>query len=171
MSINPTKTQNLMYQQFDMRSLFIADGSALKPLYVDFYVDPNLAVDISFGEPLMWKDAVVVDGIIVGGFVTPLTATYDTQEKKWTLGGQLATISMSYMQSKNNVGAVRGATAGTLVADKIDLSNVSKTTGEVFTLSHLLTLATNMNGSLLVPQQYSGTLAFNLLGISPVEIV
>lgn len=170
MSLNPTKTQNAMNPQYNMRSLFIADGSALKPLYVDYYVDPDLLEDIYFGEPLMWKDPIIENGIIVGGYVTPLTATYDAGTGEWTLGGQLATFSMNYLQAENNVGAVRGVSAGTVAVSELDLSKVSRTAGEDFTLAQLLKLATNMNGSLLPAQQYSGTLAYNLLGISPLEI-
>lgn len=115
------------------------------PIFVGAFVDPELDVDIKYGEPLAYE----------GQYVKPLRATFDGTD--WTLNGVFAGFAGNPNgQGENNWDMVEMYVIGTLNASAIDLSDVSETVGNTFTLADLLATATNLKAGLIDPRVMGG---------------
>jgi len=169
MSISPSKTQNNIIQQYSFRSIF-AENIGFSPAYVGYPVKADIKQEIKFGEPVIYVDAVVKEGILTGGFAAPLRAAYDSKTAKFTPNGQLLGISLTANGiGNNNGGEIRVATLGTLIGKFIDLADVSDTSANPFTLKDLVSLP-EFEGVILPGNQGSGDLLINLGGISPIDL-
>lgn len=171
MSTIPSRTNYKLNSQYNIRSLFV-EGYQLKPAESQFFVDltpsgsSSVVTPVTYGMPMVWKNIVPEDGVITGGTVMPLTATYEATTSTWTTNGTLACFALTATKEDGiNVG-IQGAYQGTIVVDMVDLSQVSQTTNEVFTFVDLINTSSHMEGVLLSPSVTSGKALYNLLGIS-----
>lgn len=169
MSLVAGRTNNTLNSQYNIRSLFV-EGFSLNPLETQFFIDSSYTGEIKYGQPMVWTNVTAENGIITGGTVVPMTATYDDVEEEWTTNGVLACFAITLSGAgTQSAGSIQGAYSGTIVTELVDLSEVSQTAGETFTFADLIENAPNMSGAMLPNLGAAGQFLFNLLGIQPIQ--